>query len=303
MVKQLIQAADMSRRAARHGLFEIARACDRIAGRLEGKPLLPAAERALLDRNRELAGRHAGRRAFVVGNGPSLSRQDLGLLAGELWFVSNGFWRHPVLEKVQPVALALCDPAYFSGAPRWDAEFAGIRGAIREGLFLVPRPAHGTIQQRGLLPGDRTYYCEFFGSMARLAGFSYDLAGPLPNCQTVTLFSIMIALHMGCNPIYLLGMDHDFLVNPARASHFYQGDQVPASDDRYEDWPYDRLLEAVLNMWKGYRNLKAVAEGHGKRILNATAGGYLDVFERVQFEGLFPVRERAEREHQDSGRS
>jgi len=45
MVKQLIQAADMSRRAARHGLFEIARACDRIAGRLEGKPLLPAAER------------------------------------------------------------------------------------------------------------------------------------------------------------------------------------------------------------------------------------------------------------------
>jgi hypothetical protein len=282
------RTADWMRRAARRALFDAARACDRLAGRLETQPLLPAEEKALLARNGELAGRYAGRRAFVIGNGPSLAKQDLGKLAGELFFVSNGFWRHPILEKLQPVSLALCDPAYFDGAAKWDAEFAGIRAGVRAGLFLVPRIARPMLRQRELLPEARTYYCEFYGNMARLPHFTFDLAQPLPNCQTVTLFSIMIALHMGCNPIYLLGMDHDFLVTPTQATHFYQDDLEPASDDCYEEWPYDRLLEAVLNMWKGYRHLKAVAENQGRQILNASEGGYLDVFKRVHFESLFP---------------
>jgi hypothetical protein len=34
--------------------------------------------------------RHAGRRAFVVGNGPSLAKMDLGLLRNEITFGSNG---------------------------------------------------------------------------------------------------------------------------------------------------------------------------------------------------------------------
>ncbi len=282
------RSADWLRRATRRALADTARVCEGMASRLENRPLLPASEKALLQRNRELAGRYQGRRAFVIGNGPSLGKQDVSKLDGELFFVSNGFWRHSMLEKLQPVSLALCDPAYFDGARKWDAEFEGIRQGIRQGLFLVPRVARPTIRQRNLLPEDRTYYCDFFGSMAQRRNFVADLTQPLPNCQTVTLFSIVIALHMGCNPIYLLGMDHDFLVTPTQATHFYQDDTEPASDDCYEEWPYDRLMEAVLNMWKGYRNLKAVAEANGKQIINASEGGFLDVFPRVSFESLFP---------------
>jgi hypothetical protein len=41
-----------------------------------------------------------------------------------------------------------------------------------------------------------------------------------------------------------------------------------------------------LRLWKNYRALKKVAEREGVRILNATRGGYLDVFERADFDAI-----------------
>ena len=40
--------------------------------------------RGIQVQNKDLKNRHAGRRAFVIGNGPSLGRQDLRPLANEI---------------------------------------------------------------------------------------------------------------------------------------------------------------------------------------------------------------------------
>ena len=49
---------------------------------------------------------------------------------------------------------------------------------------------------------------------------------------------------------------------------------------------YDYEMEQNLKLWKSYRWLKKVAEKKGIKIFNATDGGYLDVFERIQFEQI-----------------
>src|SRR2546421_12970023 len=61
------------------------------------EPRLSAEHKNLLQQNEKLGGRHGGQRCFVIGNGPSLKRQDLAPLADEVTFVKSAFWKHPIL--------------------------------------------------------------------------------------------------------------------------------------------------------------------------------------------------------------
>ena len=45
--------------------------------------------------------------------------------------------------------------------------------------------------------------------------------------------------------------------------------------------------KAVELMFEGYVNLGNMAAAENRRILNSTPGGFLDVFERVEFSSLF----------------
>src|SRR4051812_13425127 len=62
------------------------------------EPKLSAAQKGLLQQNEKLRGCHRNQRCFVIGNGPSLAKQDLAPLAGEITFVMNAFWKHPILD-------------------------------------------------------------------------------------------------------------------------------------------------------------------------------------------------------------
>jgi hypothetical protein len=64
------------------------------------EPKLSSAERDLLNQNEKLRNCHRGQRCFVIGNGPSLTKQDLAPLDGEITFVMNAFWKHPILDKM-----------------------------------------------------------------------------------------------------------------------------------------------------------------------------------------------------------
>jgi hypothetical protein len=55
------------------------------------------------------------------------------------------------------------------------------------------------------------------------------------------------------------------------------------------DWQgvnYRFYLERLLTLWNQYEYLRRFAESKGIRILNATKGGVLDVFDRVEYEDL-----------------
>jgi len=285
-----IKLVNLARRIARFGLARTASLVEYLALQLEC-PVLNNSQLIILRRNYKFHLCYAGKRAFVIGNGPSLNLQNLSLLKGELTFVVNSFWRHPILSSWQPVGLALADPLYFRQDIKRQHEFAGMHHNITEGAFFVPLSAHNIISSNNLLPEDRTFYCSLCGSMERLEDFDYDLTKPIPGCQTVTLFAIMIALYMGCNPVYLIGMDHDFLATPSDPTHFYNTEAEarmrPEDEKGFVTWSYEELMVAVTKMWRGYQNLKHVSEKRGYEIYNATEGGFLDVFPRVKFEELF----------------
>ena len=123
--------------------------------------------------------------------------------------------------------------------------------------------------------------------------FDIDLTSLAPNPQSVSIMALEIALYMGFKTIYLIGTEHDCLVTK-RYTHFYEySESIVSQGNQYENaqgelgGPFDLELESTYNLWRQYKKIKQIAERNGAKIYNATKGGILDIFERVEFDTLF----------------
>jgi hypothetical protein len=265
--------------------------------------LLPPEDLERLARNRAFVGRHAGERCFILATGPSLATQDLGPLAGEITFVLNAFWKHPAVEQWQPTYYVLADPLYFDGSELMDQFFRELRGRVHASTFFAPLfyfapvPAVQAVCERGLLPPERTCYFALNGQLEMGKISDVDLAGFVPAITSVAELCIMAAIYMGCSPIYLMGFDHDWLAHRGSSRYFYPGqaglEKHPQIRHELKDWSYRELMEWQLKLWRGYETLADLAMRKGIKIYNATNGGFLDVFERANYEEVVEVKRAA----------
>jgi hypothetical protein len=239
------------------------------------------ANSALLARNEIFRDRHKGRRCFVIGNGPSLNAQNLSPLAGELTFVTNSFYKHPTLDEWQPDYYFMSDPCLFDDTEAAREFSTELRAHVRESTYFVPHKFRTAVEANSILKPDETYYVGLVGNLADDLPWRPDFTRVLPDVRTVAQFAIMGALFMGCSPIYLLGMDHDWLAHTNVHYNFYTSEA-----GEQHDWGYGDLMEAVLVMWRGYESIRKVAGSEGARIFNATPGSFLDVFERADYESI-----------------
>jgi hypothetical protein len=119
-----------------------------------------------------------------------------------------------------------------------------------------------------------------------------DLTGPVPGVQSVAVMSLMVAMYMGYSDIYLLGAEHDS-VRTGIYQHFYSGhpDYVnkdcAVGDDGSVTVPLIEEAAALVSLWRQYEAIKRIADEAGIRVYNATCGGALDVFPRVDYAALF----------------
>lgn len=245
--------------------------------------------RALLAPNAALRDLHAGRRCFILGNGPSLARQELASLAGEITFAASGFFKHPIVDRWQPTYYAFADPLFFDGSQSTRDFFEALRARIQTPTFLVPAQARDAIERDGVLPLDQTRFLAFAGQLANGVPGSIDLTRAVPGINNVVLLAIMAAMYAGCSPIYLLGLDHDWLAHRGPDRHFYAGKTLENHAQAHANlaaYGYRELMENALELWKSYEVLRALADARGTRIYNATDGGFLDVFERARYEDV-----------------
>ncbi len=254
------------------------------------EPKLSAADKDVLKQNEKLRNRHAGKRCFVIGNGPSLKAQDLTPLAGELTFVMNAFWKHPILDAWQPAYFCFADPICFDGSEPIKQFFNSVRARAHGASYIFPLDGKAAVERDGLLPVEST---SFFAWQNQPLGLSvdntFDLTRPIPFPFSTAQLAIMAAMFMGCTPIYLMGLDHDWLAHRGQDTHFFTGRSVEnhGTATGSLNYSYDAEIESMGKLWKGYRTLQSLANHAGIEIFNATAGGFLDVFERVKYESLF----------------
>jgi len=105
--------------------------------------------------------------------------------------------------------------------------------------------------------------------------------------------ALPLALYMGFETIILIGVDFSWGQDNW---HFYSDEQDPAMIDAMQKLPgHDmrsarRVFESRLpipRMFACMGEARRVVESMGRSILNATAGGNLDVIPRTDYESLF----------------
>jgi hypothetical protein len=233
-------------------------------------------------RNRDavaaLRGRYAGRRCIVMGNGPSLLKADLNVFATDVTIVSNAHFLVWDTLVYTPTFLTVEDPLV---AEDRAVELRGIETTTK--LF-----AFDLRQTIGSAAGE-TLYVNFPRRYPGFPKFSHNLKKRTYWGGTVSFLNLQLAAYLGCDPIVLIGFDHSYHVptdqlngNVIRSTttdvnHIHPDYFGPGY--RWHDPNVDRMETAYLCA-------RAELERRHVRVINATVGGHLEVFEREPLEAL-----------------
>ena len=260
---------------------------ERVALKIKVKNYINKDTKEILNRNVIFKNKHKNKRAFVIVNGPSLANQNIEILKDEITFVVSGFYKHKVIDIWQPTYYSILDKSFFNNSNDSISFFKQLNSKIKDSIFFIPLfRGFKSNFKKDFLPKEKTFYIASSG----IPDENVDLTSVIQSFQSVSSFALAQAIYMGCNPIYLLGFDHDYLANQGPDKHFYQGATIP-NKDTYKNslsdiYQYDDLMASCHKLWQNYRQLNVAASRNGIKIYNATKGGYLDVFERVEYESI-----------------
>ncbi|MCL1595604.1 MAG: glycosyltransferase [Actinomycetia bacterium] len=231
-------------------------------------------------------GIHAGERVVIIGNGPSLNELDLSLLKGTATFGVNGIFYaderlpEPLTYYVVEDTMVVRDnleriKTYEAGHRFFPTIYREMIGESPNSTFFM--------MNRGFYAASAPGFC--------VPRFSTDAAQRVYAGQSVTIMNLQLAYYMGFTEVILIGMDFSYTVpesSEVKGTHITSmGDDPnhfhPDYFGKGKVWK-DPKLERVL---ASYALAKQMFEADGRRIVNATPGGNLHLFDRVPFEELF----------------
>lgn len=224
---------------------------------------------------------HGGQRCFILGNGPSLQKTDLSLLRGEITLGMNRIY-------LAFDSMGFSTTYYVSVNTLVIEQCAEEIRSLTMPKFVTWRGREWLGRQPNLIYLDTDYT----GAPA----FSTDARGRIFEGSTVTYVALQLAFHMGFEEVILIGVDHRFSAQgPANATVVSQeGDRDHFSQDYFGPgfrWQLPDLEASEA----AYRLARQAFEASGKRVLDATVGGALEVFPKVEYPSLFGSRGRAGR--------
>lgn len=234
---------------------------------------------------------YAGQRCFIMGNGPSIKHMNLNLLKNEVvWGFNKCFllfdqidWRpkfyttndirltRDISQKINELVEEQVDTTFI-----FPSQFKAEN-------ILKPSPRIIWINARNFIGEDLDSWT-----------FSTDASSWVANAATVAISGLQLASFLGFNPIYLIGCDTSYTVptsvtiedSPENLISTQSDDPNHFSNDYFgkgDKW----LLPNVDLMINQYEKSKKVLDVLGVNVFNATLGGNLETFPRIDFESLF----------------
>lgn len=218
--------------------------------------------------------KHANQRCFIIGNGPSLRQTDLSKLRGEYTFGLNRIYllfpelgfSTTYLVSVNDLVLEQC------------------AGELQN----LPLPKFFTWRARLWFRRDRdiTYLdTDYTGD----EDFCSIITGRMFEGFTVTYIALQLAFQMGFTEAILVGVDHNFVTQgtPNQAI-ISQGDDPNHFAPNYFGKGFKWQLPDLAGSERAYKMASQAYTQTGRRVLDATIGGKLAIFPKVEFSSLFP---------------
>jgi 6-hydroxymethylpterin diphosphokinase MptE-like len=217
---------------------------------------------------------HAGKRAFIIGNGPSLKGMDLGKLQNEITFGSNRIYlmfpeigfSTTYLVSVNDLVLEQCAAEMAKlDTPKWVTWRARNHFTAGEKILFLDSDYTGKEDFNHTSLASRTF-----------EGF------------TVTYVALQIAYLMGIREAILIGVDHNFATKgPANSVIVSSGADPNHFSGSYFGPGFKWQLPDLDGSERAYRLARQAYEADGRKILDATVNGKLKIFDKVNYRQLF----------------
>lgn len=214
---------------------------------------------------------HKGKRLFVVATGPSLTLDDVNILKGEICFSMNSIYK--VFDKTdwRPEYFAIYDQRVYKllnedlKKQELNCAFCPSINTDWQKAFVHKTPVNW----------DWKYIFQKYASIIR-HGFSSDITKRLYPGTNVVYVIFQIAFYMGFSEIYILGAD----CTMAPGNHCKAVEYGNNAEKKQETIvPNDHVIA-------DYATIKEEAEKRGVNVYNATRGGALELFPRVNLEQI-----------------
>lgn len=226
---------------------------------------------------------HNGETCFIIGNGPSLKIEDLTKIY-KLGIPSFAFNRVFCVFDETPWR-----PTYYVSQDE-NVTF-GMQDKF-ENLSLNYRfhPIRWKWYLGINIP--KAYYFKTTSKDDKILGFSKDFAKEVYDSSTVAYTAFQLAYYMGFKKIYLIGFDQNYRVSLDKDGNVVTNDKVTKDyfSDKYKNEKTDDLL--LPNLYEMNKAFISV-DHHIKNgdidleVYNATRGGMLEVFRRVDLDEVF----------------
>jgi hypothetical protein len=223
--------------------------------------------------------KHKGQRCFIIGNGPSLLASDLEKLKNEISFATNKIYLMFDQTSWRPSYYVIGDDRILRRIHRQ------IKQKIKSPRFYAFNVVFDI--EDFCLNNDYFYFLD--GNVEwKPVPFAKPTFSEEPFIlqvgQTVTYECLQLAAYMGFGEIYLLGVDNNYSSSINNAGYYVANDVKEHFSASYDASIYIALID-IQNA--AYETALEYADKHGIKIYNATRGGKLEVFQRVDFDSLF----------------
>lgn len=224
-----------------------------------------------------LKNKYTGKRCFIMANGPSLLKSDLSLLKTEITISSNA--QFLIWDKMGFIPTFLTVEDTLVGEDR-----SKELNAIDTTTKIFPQDLDYCLKW-----DSSTMYINFIRQYKGFPTFSPDFGKKVYWGGTVSFLNMQLAYYLGCSEIYLIGFDHNYTVTQKIVDTVItsEKDDVNHIHPDYFGKGYRWHDPNVERMERSYLEARGFLDERNIKIRNATVGGKLEIFERVDYNKLF----------------
>ena len=216
--------------------------------------------------------KHPGERCFVIGNGPSLQNTDMAKLRNEYTFGLNRIYL--MFEE-----LGFSTSYFVSINDLVIEQSAAEIQALKIPKFVSWR------SRKWLAPQDDLFflYTTYTGPK-----FAKNAARRLWEGATVTYVALQLAYYFGFSEVILIGVDHSFATKgDPNTTITSEGDDPNHFNPKYFGKGFRWQLPDLETSKIAYKMARRAFEADDRKVVDATTGGKLTVFPKVNYASLF----------------
>lgn len=213
-----------------------------------------------------------GERCFIIGNGPSLKNTDLSKLKNENTFGLNRIYlAFPEMGFQTTYYLCVNDL---------------VVEQTSDDIKKLTMPRFVTTRaMKWLEPTDNLY---FLYSTYTGPRFQKDIRKRMWEGATVTYMALQTAFYIGFKQVILIGVDHSFATKgKPNETVVSQGDDPNHFNAGYFGKGFRWQLPDLDTSERAYIMARETYKAAGREVLDATIGGKLTVFPKVDYNSLF----------------